>query len=457
MQIRSKLTLTFTIVVASILLIFSISIYYFSAQYRENEFYLRLSDKANTTARLLLEVQEVSPELLHIIDRNNLTSLPREQITIYNYLNQVVYDSDVNPHNSDLTIDLLNKIRLEQTVRFKRGDKEAVGLTFNHGYYRFVVIASAYDMYGRSKLKNLKIVLSAGFVASLLVVAIAGWFYAGRAVGPIRNIVEQVRNITVSNFSARVDNGNGKDELAQLATAFNQMLDRLQEAFEMQRSFVSNASHELRTPLTVITGQIEVAQLKDRSPEEYRHILSSILDDIKNLNKLSNDLLDLAQVSQSIHYINMKEVQIDDLVFQAGSTVLAKRPDYNIQFEFEENEALATPEFIVKGDASLLKTSFINLLENGCKFSTPHQVRVYLGITDTAIRVRIADQGMGIPEADFKNIFQPFFRSEHSKAIRGHGIGLSLTHKIVEMHGGEIQVHSQLAQGTTFTVLLPFS
>jgi signal transduction histidine kinase len=455
MNIRSRLTLTFTIIVGSIMLVFSGAIYYFSSLYRENEFYKRLIDKANTTAHFLLEVDEITPELLKIIDRNNLTSLFQEQVIIYNYQNKVIYDSDEDPvRESSIPKELFNEIRLKGEIKSWEKDTQVVGVTFNRGDEQFVVVASAYDQFGYSKLHNLQLILIAGLVIALIIVAIAGKIYAGRAISPITEIVEQVDDITVSNLSQRVNAGNGKDEIAVLATTFNKMLKRLQEAFETQRIFVSNASHELRTPLTVITGEIDVALIKRRSQDEYEHILHSIRENIKSLNKLSNGLLDLAQVSLDLSHIHFSKVQIDDLLFETRALLLSKQPDYFINVEFQEDEEEMLP-FTTNGDGSLLKTAFINLMENACKFSSDKQVRVALGASAENLLLHFSDNGIGIDAEDLQKIFEPFYRTERTKSIKGHGIGLSLTERIVLLHNGTLTVQSIVNKGTTFTIILP--
>jgi signal transduction histidine kinase len=455
MKIRTRLTLLFTIVVASILGLFSLGVYYFSAKYREREFYGRLRDKARTTARLLIEVDEVNANLLKVIDRNNLTSLPQEQVMVYNALNQIVYDSDENPHTTPADKPFLNQIRNQQLIHFRNGQKEVVGVLFRYQEDQYVIIASALDRYGLSKLRNLEIVLLIGWLGSLVVVGLAGWIYSGRAISPMSEIVQQADKITASNMNLRIAGGEGKDEISQLAHTFNRMLDRLQQAFEIQRSFVANASHELRTPLTIITGQIEVTLIKRRTVEEYEKRLKAILADISNLNTLSNNLLELAQVSMGTARQPLQEVQVDELIYQAALTLNSKHPDYHVSFAFEDLPADDEQGFIVMGDATLLSTAFLNLMENACKFSPDKSVKVVLGAEGASLKVQFTDRGIGIAETETAYIFEPFYRAGNAKEIKGHGIGLSLTQKIIGLHKGTITVASGLQQGTTFMVLLP--
>ncbi|MES2732169.1 MAG: HAMP domain-containing sensor histidine kinase [Bacteroidota bacterium] len=457
MQIRTRLTWNFTLMVASIMGLFSGAVYYSSSFFRQDDFYTRLEDKAKTTARLLVEVNEVDSNLLRILNRNDLTTLPKEQVTVYNYLNQVVYASDDTPDQVEGSREFLNKIRLKGKIRFQHGQQEIVGVAFNHQYERLVVIVSALDEEGLQELYHLRMILYIGLVLSLLVVALAGWIYAGRALLPISAVVSQVANITASNLNQRVKEGNGKDEIALLAITFNQMLDRIQKGFEAQRSFVANASHELRTPLTIITGQIEVTLIKPRSVEEHEAKWKSVLEDIRQLNQLANDLLDLAQVSLDSSNIDLQEVSLDEVIYQASKKLVSKQPSYHVVFEFDGELEVMQPSMMVKGDEALLTTAFLNLMENGCKFSNDHRVQVKLGANDQWITLQFQDNGIGISEADMAYIFQPFFRAQNAKGIQGHGIGLPLTQRIVQLHGGEISVTSTLHQGTLLTLRLPNS
>lgn len=453
MNIRTSLAFRFSLIVASILTLFSLSIYYFSASYRQDEFYTRLKDKALTTAKLLIEVQEVDHDLLKIIDKNTLNALYQEKVVIYNYKNEQIYNS-LDSGTIPVTRALLDKIRIEQEVKYKIEDQEAIGIVYSDKYNRFVVIASAYDKYGLSKLNYLRIIVFIALFIAVTITMLAGYFYSKQALKPISNVVDQVGKITISNLNQRVKAPYEHDEIGQLASNFNKMLERLEAAFRMQQSFVSNASHELRTPLTVITGEIDLALMHDREKEEYKQILGTISQDIKNLNKLSNGLLDLAQASQDISAFKLTEARIDEILLQTRIELIKKHPGYTVNIEFDIAEG---NEFIpvITGNDQLLKIAFSNLIENGCKFSSINRVDVTLLPGSGEMIIKISDKGVGISEQDIDKIFEPFYRAFNARDRQGHGIGLSLTKKIVELHSGSIDVSSSLNAGTTFTIKFP--
>ena len=454
LSIRAQLVLRFTLIVALILVLFSASIYYFSATYRKSEFYTRLRDKANTTARFLIKVNEVDLELLKIIDRNTITALYNEKkVVIYNSKNELMYDS-LDDEYMEVTPQLLEEIREKGEVAYAIGEQEVIGLIYENGNDRFVVLASALDKYGKRKLNNLKWVLLIGFVSSIIITVLAAMAYAGRALKPMSDVVKQVDQITISNLHMRVNEGNGTDEIAALAITFNNMLQRLNSAFQMQRSFVSNASHELRTPLTSITGQIEVSLMNKRTPEEYEAILNSILDDIRNLNSMSNGLLDLAKASSDISEIKLSHLRVDELLWETRSELLRRFPAYSIEIIFDEHVDDEV-KLMVSGNEHLLKTAIINLMDNGCKYSPQHRVVVKLMLSGNKVSISFTDNGIGISGDDVKNIFNPFFRSLNAKPYPGHGLGLSLTERIIHVHGGAISVDSVINKGTTVTIELP--
>ncbi len=455
MDIRKKLTLRFILIVAIIISISSLSVYYSAAEYRRDDFYNRLKSKAINTAKLLIEVEEVDAELLKKIEKDNPVSLPNEQIDIYNFKNEVLYSSE-QQNAFIVTPQLLDNIRLEEEIFYEEGSDEVIGFLYADQYDRFVIVAGATDIYGINKLKNLRNILVLSFFASILVISIAGWIYSGKALQPISKVVKQVDSISIANLDKRVDEGNGTDEIAQLAKTFNQMLIRLEKSFNLQKNFIANASHELRTPLTVITGQLEVALLSDRNSEEYKKVLYSTLEDIIHLNATSNRLLLLAQANSDSTKREMQSVRIDEILWQAKEDVNKRYPAYLIKIEFDA--ALDDDEKLtVTGDEQLLKTALVNIIDNGCKYSNNHTINISVTLIASKISLAFSDAGIGIDEEDLRLITEPFHRGKNTNQIKGHGIGLSLVDRIISLHNGALQINSTINVGTTVTVTLPLS
>lgn len=452
MKIRTRLSLTFMGVVAAILLLFSCVVYATAEYFRQRDFYTRLSDKAKNTARLLLDEDEIDTRMLRIIERNNLTALPEEQINIYDQNSRIIYSTR---DSSILKPDAIQLIRKKKEVFFRRNKAEIVGFTYQHTRHEYVLTASAYDQYGIEEIGHLGTIMAVGLICSMALVGVVGWAYAGRSLRPISEVVQQVDQITASNLNQRVTAGNDQDEIAQLAQTFNLMLDRVQEGFEVQRNFVANASHELRTPLTIITGQIEVTLLKRRTVEEHEAKWKAALEVIQRMNKLTNNLLNLTLVSLEATPLKFSEVAIDEVIYQAAQMLMNRQPDYSVVFSFDGEIETIQPSLTIAGNKSLLYSAFFNLMENGCKFSDKKRVDVVLGANIQGITIVFRDEGVGIAEEDIKNIYEPFFRAQNVKRIHGHGVGLPLTYRIIQLHHGQIEVDSELGRGTTFVVRLP--
>ncbi len=455
MQIRKKLTYRFIAIVAFILFFSSLAIYISSADYRRDDFYNRLLNKARNTAKLLIEVEEVDAKLLQRMEQDNPSSLPEEKIVIFNYKNQQIFNTG-EKGVLKISQELIDQIRLEEEVRYEENGYEVVGFMFADTYDRFVVIAAGKDIYGLSKLRNLRNILLFVFAISIIIVSISGWLFAGQALHPISKLVERVNNISITSLNLRLDEGKNQDEISQLAHTFNQMLERLEKAFKMQKNFIANASHELRTPLTAITGQLEVVLMKERKEEEYRNTMASVLDDMKSLNHTSNRLLLLAQASSETSQVDIKPVRVDDLLWQVQQELTKRNTDYFIEIGFSEtmeDEAQLT----IIGNEQLLKTAISNLAENGCKYSDDHKMEIFVLPKSKHLHILFKDHGIGIAKEELKHIFEPFHRGTNALGYKGHGIGLSLVDRIVHLHNGKIDVTSTLGQGTTFTLIMPYS
>jgi signal transduction histidine kinase len=451
MEIRKKLAYQFIGIFAFILLFSMVAIYLSFSQARKEEFYDRLGSKAKMVAQMLIDIDEINSELLKKIEKNNPLSLPNEKIVIFDYQDEKIYSTD-EENILKLDIDKIQEVRLKDEIRFKQNGFEIYGQFYTGQFDRIVVFAAATDIFGINKLKRLRIIMLIVFILSLFIVYFAGQLFAVRALSPILKIVRQVNKIEISNLNARLDEGNKKDEIARLAQTFNKMLGRLEKAFHVQKNFIANASHELRTPLTVITGQLDVILMKTRTNEEYRNTLLLVLDEIKNLNLLSNKLLMLAQTSSEREDLNFSLLRIDDILWKARMEILNRNGNFSIEINFGEGID-DDSKLSILGNELLIKTVLLNLIDNACKYSKTHHADVEIDAVEDDLILRVIDHGIGIPKEDLKLIFQPFYRSKNAFSESGHGIGLSLVEKIVQQHKGKINVSSELEKGSVFTVL----
>ncbi len=449
MNIRNRLLMQFTLIVVFILVIINIGVYYFSSMYRESEYYTRLEDRALSTARLLLNVEEVDEELLKVIDKITVV-LFDERINVYDPGNQLRYSNRPDNQFKDLP-QLISGAQEHKKMKARDDMHEILSILYTSNGKDYVIVISAFDKFGYSKLNNLRLVLVVMFVFGLLITLIFGVLFSKRALAPISGVIRQVQKITGTSLNKRLNEGNRKDEIAQLSITFNQMLQRIEDAFILQRDFVSNAAHELRTPFSVLLAETDLALMQERDKAFYQRVLRSHAEELRKLSKISNGLLDLARISYDKSDISLKELRIDELIIETCNSVIAYYPQNKINIDFDqlpENEQLIT----IQGNEQLLSIAFKNLIDNACKFSENKTVNVVLRAEKNRIQIMFKDEGIGIPKEDMKKIFNPFFRGRNTHFIAGYGIGLALTQKIIHVHDGVISVESQVGKGSVFTV-----
>jgi signal transduction histidine kinase len=452
MNIKTTLTLKFTAIVLGILMAFSLFIYQFSEIFREDEFTIRLKNVSKNVVVNYLDKIELTPEILKLLYVKQLNRFPEERLIIADENYEIIFASEPT---KDVEIDLLKQLyKSGSEFMVNSGDTEFVAYIVNHDSKNYFIVSSAIDVAGHVKLKYLRSILILLNIFSIVLAAVSGWYFSNQALKPISDVVNQVDTINESNLYQRVKEGNGKDEIAQLALVFNKMLERIEKSFSLQKMFVANASHEFRTPLTAMKGQIEVLLLQPRKEEEYKKTFDSLLDDIQNLISLINGLTELAKANADFPNTTLTPVSIVDVLMDTKEELLKRKPHYKVHLkwgDFPEEE----PFLEIMGDYALLKSVFSNLLDNACKFSHDESCDLVVTFHELNIEISIIDRGIGINPKELKNVFEAFYRSNETRHVPGYGIGLSLVKKILDLHKGTIQVKSEVNKGTHIQVLLP--
>ncbi len=451
MQIRTRLTLQFTILVSTIVLIAFMSIYFFTYQFSEREFYRRLKEKAITNAILLIKVEGVDSALLQLIDRAKRDNLYKETIRIYDHDNKEIYFSGdttkfLDPNSFD-------NVRKFGELTIEKNGFDVIGVLFRDKGFDYVVVAAAVDINGSARLKDLQTLLTFSFLVLTAVVFISGWIYSGRALRPIKRIMAEVKSISPQNLDQRLKESPYEDEMGKLILIFNELLGRIAKAFQLQKMFVSNVSHELKNPLTNITSQLEVTLLKERTKEEYKQTIESVLEDIRGLNQLSNSLLELARLNREQDSFTMNRVRLDEIIWDVRDFISTIDPTYRVEVsihEMPEDENKLT----VLGNQYLLKIAFQNIVEHACKFAPDKLAKVTLTSAKNELIVEISDRGPGIEKKDLNNVFEPFFRTDATSKVKGYGIGLPLSHRILSIHKGRVELDSSPGRGTVVRVAL---
>jgi signal transduction histidine kinase len=430
-------------------------IYVFSQQNYKDKFYSRLRQKANTAAELLVNVNQVDSKLLGIINRANRDILYRENIMAYDTCHERIYRSN-DTINFHIDVDRVKEVFKKKEVRFELNELEVLGTVFVTPEGQIVVFAGAEDQYSAENAKDLKNILIALFLLFVFIVVISGWFFAGRAIKPISEVIKQVDQLSPKSLEQRLKTGDSEDEIGKMVLTINRLLERIENAFKLQKTFIANVSHELKNPLTKISSQLEVSLLNERKIDDYKQTIASVLEDTQDLAAITESLLELNKISISDYQASFSILRIDEIMWESRSLTQKLNAAYKVIIDTQfmpDNEELLH----IKGDEKLILTALKNLIENGCKFSTNKQAHVSLQIVDESIEITIKNEGKGIPEADIPYIFQPFFRAENTAASKGYGIGLSLVERIISLHLGSISVQSEQNGWTEFTVKFPIA
>lgn len=452
MQLRTKLTLQFILITATIFTMALLFIYAQFRQHTENEFFSVLESKARMTAEMVLRHEEELKPITEAATEPSPVLPYGENIFIFDASDQLVFA--LNPAGANMPGSQINQIRDKGNSRFLRGKLQAFGLEISSPSGKNYVVISE-GSFDNSKLIELRNILIFTFFLIIGGVATGGWFFARQAMRPVFQIVKAVDEIRPSDLSRRVGSYNKHNELSHLVATFNRLLDRIEHAFRMQRSFISNVSHELKNPLAAMDAQLQLARQKERSAGEYRSVLESLHDDVREITDTAEKLLQLARVHSDAAHIEFSKVRLDEIMLQTRDAVLKVNPEYSIVFEIQDMPEQEEHLFIL-GNEPLLRTALINLFDNGCKFSPDKKVNVRIRFRDSGKHeVEIIDNGPGIPEEDLQRIFEPFFRSPQHSNIKGSGIGLSLVQSILKLHGVVVDVFSAKNHGATFKLSFP--
>ncbi|MCC3159339.1 HAMP domain-containing protein [Hymenobacter sp. 15J16-1T3B] len=452
MTIRDRLTWLFLGMVAVIMLAALSVSFILQERYTHEEFHRRLRDRAEVTGYIFLERDEMRANAFREFERRYLQTLPNEVLQVYNSQLQPRFLEE--DERIQLSEHLLARIVSEREVFFDIGPRQAVGVFYHDNQGDYVIVAAAENSFGKARLRYLAGIMVAVFVGSLVLIYVAGRLFAGRALRPIADINDQVDRITARDLHLRLDEGKTEepDEISRLARTFNRMLERLEDSFESQGTFVRNASHELRTPLTSTIGELQVLMARERDAPAYREALGSVLAELLQFRLLVNNLLELAQ-TDSVDLPKTEEIRLDELVWEVRNGLpTEQRRRVQVQLGALPDDA---ERLVVRGSRALLLRALSNLVENALKYSPaeqPVELRLDYEAPHT-LRLRVLDRGIGIADKDYARLFQPFFRGDNSRHVVGHGVGLPLARNIIGRHGGQLALRARHGGGTMAEVV----
>lgn len=363
-------------------------------------------------------------------------------------------DPSLTPRDETQFRELLSQRESFQTVQTSHGDLRIYSVRYTTSAGRLGVVRVMESLGNvHEALATLRWALFAMVPFSLLIAGIGGYWIAGRALRPVDEVARLAREIEATNLSRRLPAPKSDDELGSLVDTFNQMIGRLEGAFESMRRFTADASHELKTPLTIMRTAIEVDLGRDRTAEEHRRTLRSLLQEVEGMSRIVGNLLFLARVDAGSLGIERKRVCLDEI---AGEVVEAMRPvaeAHGVELSLRRSEPVP-----VLGDERWLRQMLCNLVDNGILHGgSKGKVEISLEGRDGWAVLSVQDSGPGISKEDRTRIFERFYRADNARACEGGGAGLGLPIAVwvAQSHGGSLTVDSEVGRGSVFRVALP--
>lgn len=443
-SITFKTTVVYTLIFSTVLLIIgsvlTVSFGYFLIRESEGS----LKKKADV--------------VISYIDQDNNTGIPEDRLKKYASIEGV----DIAFFNKDKEV-IYTTLSDIKNVSFRgRNDISSVLSISSNFVYLNVETGIKDDIYYVTLSKDITqektyilmliVMLSASFLLSILFIIAAGSRTSRRMLKPIDDMIGTARSISASALHTRLNIVDSHDELKELAETFNQMLSRIQDSYEQQNRFVSDASHELRTPISVIQGY---ANLISRWGKDNKEVLDESVEAIKNesdnMQDLVEKLLFLARADKDTQKLDKSNFSINELVDE----VLKETKLIDTQHIIESG---ANNIALVNADRMLIKQALRIFIDNSIKF-TPSggTIRISSVLKGRKIVLTVEDNGIGIPKEDLPHIFDRFFKCDRSRTRNsgGTGLGLSIAKWIIEKHGGTVGAESIVSKGTKITVVLP--
>ncbi len=447
MKIKDRIALYFTLICTSILLSVLFTVYFTFMKFLQADFFERLTDRTMVTAKLYLEADEISRDALNTVRHKYLQKLNGEVTRIYDNKNRATFIGDSAQYWTTSTIELVRK---RKHLKYTDGARQVVGIYYKDNQGDFVILASAEDQGSHNRLTKLwKIMIFVFILISAFVLLLSRWI-AEKMLKPLNKFLADVKQIDAKNMEFRVEEKANNDEINQIAKTFNQLMEELEQAFILQKTFVANASHELRTPLTSVIMSAELTLSKDRTLNEYQNSIQSMLEESEKMEHIITGLLALAKMDMELIHAQRSEILVADLVNSIKADWQLQK-GLNLSVDINNNvKGLA-----IFANETLIRIALDNVISNAFKFSKNQKVSCKLQHQNGEILIHIEDNGPGISINKVNDIFKPFYSNAKNLGLNGEGMGLYITQKIIEIFKGTIELSQALPNGCVFTIKLP--
>ncbi len=449
MKIKNKISLLISIFFSVLFALASFTIFYLFSSFRKVEFESRLKEKAFSSIKLLVEVEQIDRQLLKVIDQNSINKLYDEKTLIFDSSYHLIYSS-LDDTKINWNIDDLKYLKTYKTFFKKENKNEVYGVFYDTNDKDYYALISASDDYGKRKLEYLFYTLLITYFVFTALCWFITFYSVKRLLQPLGNFHSKIKTINENNLDTRIAVNDSSNEIDLLGNEFNQMLQRIDESYQKQKEFTAHASHELRTPLARVTSQMENKILDRETGESQRNFLKKILNDVNQITELISSLLLLSKLDNKPNEFN-NNYRIDELIYESIERLHKTHPEFRIRFDIEFSEEIERL-LELKGSKSLLEIVLINLLKNACMYADDKAATILITQANRNLILTISNNGRSLTATEQVNLFQPFMRGGNAKGKAGLGLGLRIVQRILLQHEATIAYAAPNEHSNVFTV-----
>lgn len=455
MNLKLRFALLFTSFVAGILLIACTSIYFLYASYREEDYYNRVELEGEDLYKIYqsLSKKNAKVEQGDVLEVHRI-ALINEHLFVLDSNQSLIFSLGTN---TAIDIPKINfeKLREKRKLQITDSIQNQIVAVYKPEQ-KIYLITEAYDRVGLKKVYTMSIILSGVFAGSLLLTAIISFLFVRQAIKPIVELSDQMQRTNVFNLSERITVKPAKDEINAIAKNFNAMLERIRTGFEYRKSFVQQSSHELRTPLAVMLSQTEAALNNVNDVEGFRKVLLSLKEDQQHLIELTNALLQISQNEQLEFIDSWPTLRVDELLYDTVAYFNKSFPDGKIDISYD-NLPNDDVELMVKGNESLIRAAFVNLIKNAYLYSDDKAVQIIIHTGNQQLSIIFQNKGKQLMPEEIAKMFLPFFRGSNAQSKKGFGLGLAIIERIIQIHKGKLSYTAKGDMLNQFKVEFPIS
>ena len=450
MTLRNRFTLISSLTFGIFSVITAVIIFWAFYDSSRNFYYNSLQNIALTSAIYYLEKDEL-PQDRHAQIKSEYNNLIRNtNVAVYDSNNKVAFGENINDHN--IHLQQLNLVRMNKRTQFMSRNHFYYGIYYPDNQGDFVVFVKSSNAQFKAQITRLLIITVSVLLLGFLAIFLLSRHLSKIVYKPISDVVKKVNDADYSNITEAITSSGTHDEIDELINSYNKLLSRISESMLVQQNFINYVSHEFKTPLAAISGNLEVFAQKDRTPEEYKEVVRSALEQVYEIERIINNLLLMSGVSkmENAHQF----FRLDELVFKIYENIKSKAKELDVHLNIDLNVKNAQL-LAFNGNETLLHLGLYNIVENAVKYSPGSKVEILFSEDEGHLKLKVEDHGKGIPMEDIGKITETFFRGRNVGNISGSGIGLSLSKTIFDFHQIKMQITSTENSGTSVALLFP--